>query len=82
MFLMDEIVRGLVDFECQKYAPKCPYLARAEIEALILGQLEADGTAMRYLRRDDNTIAWKATPKMRKKAADYEAEMLEAEDDD
>jgi hypothetical protein len=80
MFRMDTIVKNLVEVEYQKYASKCSHLSRVEIETMVLGQLETAGKAMRYLRRDGKTIAWKATPKMRQKIADYEAKFGEVED--
>jgi hypothetical protein len=79
---MDTIVKNLVDLECQRAGRKYEFLTPAEIETLILGQLEVDGKAMRYLRRNGKGIAWKATPRMRQTVADYEADLLaEAEDD-
>jgi hypothetical protein len=77
MFRMDTIVKNLLDLECQRAGRKYAFLTPAEIETLVLGQLEAEGKAMRYLRRNGKTIAWKATPKTRKKMADYEALMAE-----
>lgn len=82
MFLMDKIIGELVEVEYQKLAPRCPYLTRAEIEAGILGQLESEGSAMRHLRRDGKTIAWKMTPKLRKQIARQDAESLEECEDD
>lgn len=82
MFRMDSIVKDLVEHEYQKAAPRCPHLTRPEIETVVLGQLEADGKVMRYLRRNGKGIAWKATPRMRRTGEDYEADLLaDAEDD-
>ena len=82
MFIMDSIVKNLVEYESQKAAPRGSYLTRLEIETVVLGQLEADGKAMRYLRCNGKGIAWKATPRMRKSVEDYEADLLaDAEDD-
>jgi hypothetical protein len=67
MFRMDATVRNLVEAEYHTYALRYPGQPRLAIEALILGGLEADGRAMRYLRRNGKTIAWKATPKMRER---------------
>ena len=69
MFRMDPIVRNLVESEYHRYAPDCPFLVRLEMECLVLGQLEAEGKAMRYLHRNGKTVAWKATPKMRNAVA-------------
>ena len=63
MFRMDPIIRNLVESEYHRYAPDCPLLVRLEMECLVLGQLEAEGKAMRYLRRNGKTVAWKATLK-------------------
>ena len=82
MFRMDRIVKNLVEFECQKQIPKCPYLTRLELDTCILGQLEADGKVMRYLARNGKRLPWKATPKMRKEVADYEALLAEDNDND
>ena len=70
MFHMDPITRTLVDREYQKCAPRCPCLTRLEIETLVLAQLEADGKVMRYLARDRQEVAWKATPKTRRRAVE------------
>jgi hypothetical protein len=47
------------------------------MECLVLGQLEAEGKAMRYLRRNGKTVAWKATPKMRHAVAATEVALQE-----
>jgi hypothetical protein len=69
MFHMDAVVKNLVERECEKLAPRCPHLVRLELECFALGQLEAGGKAMRYLRRNGKAIAWKVTPKMHKELA-------------
>lgn len=76
MFQMDLIVKSLVAQEYRKAAPRCPYLTRLEIETVILGQLEANGEAMRYLRANGKGVAWKATPRMRQSIADCEIDLL------
>jgi hypothetical protein len=70
MFRMDPITKTLVERECQKYSPRCPYLTRLEIETLVLAQLEADGKIMRYLAGDRQGVAWRATPKTRRRTVE------------
>jgi hypothetical protein len=77
MFRMDPIIRNFVESEYHRYAPDCPFLVRLEMECLVLGQLEAEGKAMRYLRRNGKTVAWKATPKMRHAVAATEVALQE-----
>lgn len=61
---IDRTLRFWVIAECRTNRHRYPNLKRAEIIAGILGRLEKEGYASRYLRRDGK-LGWRATDEMR-----------------
>jgi hypothetical protein len=82
MFRMNKTLRTWVDHEFEIIKYKNPQAQRHDVLAQILGKLEAEGDAMRYVGRNGK-IAWKATPQLRKALAEDDAEAeMEAEEYD
>jgi hypothetical protein len=80
MFRINKTLRSLVDHEFSLIKYKNSQAQRHDFLAQILGKLEAEGDAMRYVGRNGK-IAWKATPRLRAGLAEEEAEAeMEAEE--
>ena len=73
MFRMNKTLRTWVEHEFDQIKYKHPQAQRHDVLPRILGELEAEGHAMRYVSRNGK-IAWKATPRLRKALAEEDAE--------
>jgi len=82
MFRMNKTLRTWVDYKFDQIKYRDPHARRHDFLAQILGELEAEGDAMRYVGRNGK-IAWKATPQLRAALAEEEAEAeMDAEEFD